>query len=227
MDNEDVIRNQMEDTRASLTDKLETLEQQVVDTVHGATSNVASTVEAVKESVQDTVTSVKDTVQETVTAVKESMRQSVDAVKGFFDVPHHVDAHPWAMVGGSVVVGFVVGSFLGGRADRRHGSIGKNMRQSAFSHDNGNGRHEVAASSSQPSGGLWNAFGPELSKLKGLAVARLMGAVRDMIEKAAPPDLGSSLNEIISSITEKLTGDASPAHPAEGFPQRRETIKNG
>ena len=77
MENEDVIREQMEDTRTSLTEKLETLESQVASTVQGATTNVAETVEAVKETVE----AVKDTVQQTVTTVKESVEETICAVK--------------------------------------------------------------------------------------------------------------------------------------------------
>ena len=118
METEDEIREQMEDTRTSLTDKLETLEKQVANSVSDATTNVTDTVEAVKESVQETVSSVKDSVQETISAVKESMHQGVTAVKDFFDIPSHVDHHPWAMMGGSVALGYVVGS-LAMRATRR------------------------------------------------------------------------------------------------------------
>ena len=43
MDNEsEVARQKMEDTRSSLQDKLETLEQHVVDTVQGAADAAAS-----------------------------------------------------------------------------------------------------------------------------------------------------------------------------------------
>ena len=38
MDNEDVIRDQMEDTRTALTEKLESLEKKVADTVETATN---------------------------------------------------------------------------------------------------------------------------------------------------------------------------------------------
>ena len=42
MDNEsEVIRQQMDETRSALSDKVELLEQQVVETVHGATTAVA------------------------------------------------------------------------------------------------------------------------------------------------------------------------------------------
>jgi ElaB/YqjD/DUF883 family membrane-anchored ribosome-binding protein len=208
MDNEDVIRNQMEDTRTSLTDKLETLEKQVVDTVQDATSNVAETVAAVKDSVQDTVTSVKDTVQETFSAVKESMRQSVNAVKGVFDIPEHVDRHPWAMMGGSVVLGYVLGAVLRGSGATRHSFSSLRSPQPASSRSSSNGRHEDTGP--QSSEGLLTKLAPEISKLKGLALGAVVGAVREMIQNAVPPDLASSLNEIFTSITEKVTG--APSH---------------
>ena len=59
MDKEsDVIKHQMEHTRAALTDKLELLEHQVTDTVTGA----AETVEKVRQTVQDTVSGAAETV---------------------------------------------------------------------------------------------------------------------------------------------------------------------
>jgi len=104
MENEDVIRDQMEDTRTSLTEKLETLEKKVVSTVDSATTNVAETVESVKETVQETVSTVKDTVQDTICAVKDSVKEGVGAVKDVFDVSRHVERHPWLMIGGSVAL---------------------------------------------------------------------------------------------------------------------------
>src|SRR5438105_8802525 len=112
MENEDVIRDQMEDTRTSLTEKLETLEKKVASTVESATSNVAETVEAVKETVQETVSTVKDTVQDTVCTVKSTVREGVGAVKDAFDICGHVERHPWVMLGGSIAVGYVLGRLL-------------------------------------------------------------------------------------------------------------------
>jgi len=112
MENEDVIRDQMEDTRTSLTEKLETLEQKVASTVDSAATNVAETVEAVKETVQETVSTVKDTVQDTICTVKETVREGVGAVKDAFDIPGHVERHPWLMLGGSVALGYVVGRLV-------------------------------------------------------------------------------------------------------------------
>ena len=67
---EEMIKQQMLETRAALADKLETLEQQVVGTVHSATSAVTDTVACVKEAVQQTVESARESVHGTVEAVE-------------------------------------------------------------------------------------------------------------------------------------------------------------
>jgi ElaB/YqjD/DUF883 family membrane-anchored ribosome-binding protein len=102
LDEPEVIREQMAETRTALTDKLETLEQQVMDTVTETTSAVTDTVESVKEAVEETVTAVKDTVQD-----------SVQAVKNTFDLPRQMNRHPWLFLGASVAVGYLGGRLLG------------------------------------------------------------------------------------------------------------------
>jgi ElaB/YqjD/DUF883 family membrane-anchored ribosome-binding protein len=98
MDNEqEIIRQQMEDTRTALKEKLETLEHQVVDTVQGATEAVSDTVETVKETVE----TVKETVEETVENVKET-----------FNLAKHVQEHPWPAFACATVVGFLGGRLL-------------------------------------------------------------------------------------------------------------------
>jgi len=84
VDNElEVIRHQMEETRSSLADKLETLENEFRGTVEEATSAVSTTVEAV---------------QETVETVKET-----------FDLRTQVERHPWPLMAGAVATGYVAG----------------------------------------------------------------------------------------------------------------------
>jgi ElaB/YqjD/DUF883 family membrane-anchored ribosome-binding protein len=115
MDSEspEVIEQQMEETRQSLTDKVAALENQVVGTVQTATQVVQDTVETMKSAVQETVSTVKDTVQESVSAVKDTVQESVsavtDGVKETFDVKHHVQENPALMVGGAVVAGLITG----------------------------------------------------------------------------------------------------------------------
>jgi len=131
MDKEsDLIKHQMEHTRAALTDKLEILEHQVTDTVTGAAETVekvrhtvqdtvseaAETVEKVRHAVQETVSgaaesvaSMKHAFQETVDSVRESVRETAETVSETLDVRKQVEKHPWAMMAGATAVGFGVG----------------------------------------------------------------------------------------------------------------------
>ena len=199
----EVIRQQMEETRAALADKLETLEQKVVGTVHGATTAVTETVASVKGAVEETVANVKETVQETVSTVKET-----------FNVYRHVDEHPWLMFGGSVAVGFVAGRLLpsGAGAAPQPGAATPVHFAGAASAPRPNGGmrpHEPAPERESRQGWLGavgDSFAPELAKLKGLAVGTLLGVVRDLITQSVPEQMGPQVTEVMDGITTKLGG---------------------
>jgi ElaB/YqjD/DUF883 family membrane-anchored ribosome-binding protein len=213
MDNEpeEVIKHQMLETRASLAEKLETLEQQVVGTVQSATNAVADTVESVKEAVQDTVEKAKSSVQETVEAVKET-----------FDLPRQVRAHPWAMVGGSVALGYVGGCLLErarSRAKERYYEPApslstlahrpKSERDGGLANSHAPFSREAAPLLADQQGllsGVGETFKTELTKLKGLALGTMLGAVRDMVTQRLPPQLAPDLAEVIDNLTVKLGG---------------------
>jgi ElaB/YqjD/DUF883 family membrane-anchored ribosome-binding protein len=219
----EVIRQQMEATRASLTDKLEALENKVVGTVHGATT-----------AVSDTVASVKDAVQETVQTVKGSVRETVASVKDTVDITHHVETHPWLMFGASVAAGFLGGKLLLGPAPARRSAYearhpgdwgrGPARRGEALgaaadfdgAHE-GNGHHEQytgpraeARAKEERVQGLVSQiterFGPEIEKLKGVAVGTLLGFVREMLTRSVPEQLGAQLSSVVDDVTRKLGG---------------------
>jgi ElaB/YqjD/DUF883 family membrane-anchored ribosome-binding protein len=208
MDNEDqskeVILQQMHDTRSSLADKLENLEQQVVDTVHTATSAVSDTVTSVKDAVHDTVATVKDSVQSTVTSVKDSLKDSLD-------IPGHVDRHPWATMAGSVALGYVGERFL----SRSGSKPTRERRPSISGPENGSGLAAAkpttrSATETGRLNELADLFGPEIATLKGLAIGSVLGLVRDIVAKSAPPRLREQLVEVINRVTEKLGGEIFP-----------------
>src|SRR5262249_31653769 len=177
-DEPEVIRQQMEQTRTALTEKLETLEQQVVGTVQGATTAVAETVENVKDAVQQTVDTVKDSVQETVETVKET-----------FDLARQGDRHPWLMLGGSAAVG-ELGAYLLRESSSTKAGPGRFGTESppraVWSTPQSNGglsngglrdypsaldeRASSASSRSSWLGTLSETYGEEIGKLKGLAL---------------------------------------------------------
>src|SRR5262245_32231763 len=112
MDDEQVIREKMEETRTSLSEKLETLENKVVDTVKEATEAVSDTVGTVKETVEETVSTVKGSVESAVGTVKGAVTDSVETVKDWLDVSTHVQNHPWLAMAGAVAAGYCLETML-------------------------------------------------------------------------------------------------------------------
>jgi len=205
-----LIRDQMQETRTSLTEKIEALESQVSSTVQSATAAVTETVESVKSSVSNTVDSVKEGVESTVSTVKES-------VKDAFDLPGHVDRHPWLAMAGSVAVGFAAGKVLNGLVGGRGEGRETPRAYSAFSEalppkqreavSNGHGRGSQEKEPSSEGGllsGLANAFGAELGTLKGLGLSAVAGIVRDLVTQSVPGEIGGRLREWMDDMTKKM-----------------------
>jgi ElaB/YqjD/DUF883 family membrane-anchored ribosome-binding protein len=205
MDNEtEMIKHQMEETRSSLTEKLETLEHQVVETVEGTTHAVTDTVENVKEAVEDTVEKVKDSVTSTVKAVKNA-----------FNLKLQTERHPWVMMGGSVVTGFLLGRLqdrvLGGpvTTEGHYATPGTAPGPSQTGWERGY-TPEAAPARDGWLSGLARHFGGEINKLKGLAIGTLAGAAREMISKHLPGEIGHKISAVIDQITTKLGGEPLP-----------------
>jgi len=223
-----VIRQQMEETRSALTEKLEKLENQVIGTVQDATSAVAETVGTVKEAVQDTVASVKESVSETVETVKET-----------FDLPRQVEKRPWTMLVGSAALGFLGGYLLGGGKEERsrdrvaggpHYGRARSGREEFYasrSTGNGNGYGSSTASETTTpasSAGtprreehgwldsLGTTFQSELSQLKGLAVGAMFGLLRDMLSRSMPEPMQQQVTELVDNLTTKLGGQPVRGH---------------
>lgn len=199
MDREpEVIKQEMEQTRAGLAEKLDTLEQQVTETVQGAKEAVTDTVSNVKEAVEETVGTVKETVEETVTSIKET-----------FDLRMQVERHPWGMLGGSVAAGFLVGYLLN-RSQPESGNIiprlsaatsnGRQTKPAETAH------YEEAPTAKAPSA-FWATFGPEIDRLKGLAIGVALGVARELLTKAVPKAVEQPFCDVMESLTDKLGGE--------------------
>jgi ElaB/YqjD/DUF883 family membrane-anchored ribosome-binding protein len=209
----EVIRQQMEQTRASLADKLETLENQVVHTVQEAT-----------EAVHDTVTNIKEAANETVSQVKDTMHETMQNVREAFDIPLQVQRHPWAMMAASVGVGYLGGTLLA----HAHGGD-RQMRRLTQQHwtgteaDHGRSRMDAAElpATSRPmtmteplrSSGSWldslaRSFAPELNKLKGLAVGAMVAVARDLVTPNLPPQLQPQVQQMFDDVNTRLGGQA-------------------
>ena len=85
----------------SLSEKAETIEQQVRDPVEGATSAVTDTVTTVKEALADTMQTASDSVQGAVSSVQHA-----------FDLKRQVQLHPWGMCIGAVLAGYALAHLI-------------------------------------------------------------------------------------------------------------------
>jgi len=211
---EERIQQQMAETRASLTEKLETLEQKVVGTVEEATTAVSETVDVIKDSVQGTVT-----------AVNETVKESVETVKDWFDVSAHVQEHPWLMVGGSVAAGYCLGTFLSRTSrDRAHSALPSYpwMRNNSTGEPREERPREerpTVGGTQTPIKSALSNWAPEIDKLKSLALGVLFGTAREMIASSVPEHVGDQLKEIFDSVTKKVGGEPIPSSDLAPRPQ--------
>lgn len=233
MENEpELIRQEMSDTRTALTEKLEALEQKVSGTVTALTETVTT----VKENVAETVSAVKDGVGETIHTVQESVGDAVQSVRDALDLTAQTERNPWMMFGGAVAVGVVAGMLL--PAPRRssgpswvesardtlfgssipHGStasgpeLSRGMASASAHVPHREERREPAPAGGSWLGSLGEMFGPEIDKVKGLALGMAMGAARDLILQSVPPQVGPQVGELVNNLTRKLGGEPVRPH---------------
>jgi ElaB/YqjD/DUF883 family membrane-anchored ribosome-binding protein len=229
VDNElEVIRGQMEEKRASLSDKLDALENHMVGTVQGATTVVSNAV----RDVSKTVDTVKENIQETVAAVKENIQDTVEAVKETFNVSEKIRQNPWIAVGGAFASGFIGALLLGSssrkreyapQAPRSYGVNGTPVEPTP-----------VAAKTpraSEPSSGLTSQLGTvateALKTVESMAVGTLMGVLSQVVGDLLPASLKEESDKLFSQLNTQLGGKAlhkldvsseqsNPTQPSKG-----------
>jgi ElaB/YqjD/DUF883 family membrane-anchored ribosome-binding protein len=201
----EVIRQQMEDTRTALTEKLETLEEQVAAKIQGTTDSVVETVETVKEAVEKTVGTVSDTVDRTVDTVKEA-----------FDLQHHVEEHPWLVLGGAVLLGYVGGRLLDRMAppvrSNGHGSNGHGSQAPYIPGAPTYFREPAPPAKPGYGAEVVEALKPAMSKLGQLAIGVTTGIIGEMIREQLPEALQKDVGEVFDDVTRSLGGK-----PLHGF----------
>jgi len=223
----------IDESRDSLVQKIEQLEEKVTESVEMATATVAEATEAVMETVQNATTSVSETVdsvtgavQGTVDNVRESVEGAVASVKDAFDLNLFVTRHPWLAVAGSVGLGILVERLVENVSrtpmapdrpvrsfipDEQFSSIPVSNGQPMSSYLSSNG--ETIPPTAQPAGlvsTLVETFGPEISKLKSLAIAAGLSALKEVCIKNAPSGLQQPVSTMIDDFTERL--GAEPLH---------------
>jgi ElaB/YqjD/DUF883 family membrane-anchored ribosome-binding protein len=184
----EVIRGQMDRTRASLGEKLEALESQVKDTVQVATEGVNAAVEGVKETVE--------TVSETVSNVTDT-----------FNVSGHIEKHPWASVGCSFATGLALGLLTGGESTPQPQQQAAPPQPAPAPAPAPLPAQAAPApqppAEEKPSAGsaLWEAA---MMGLRALGVKALSGVVKNLITDGLPREMHQELHKIVGGLTEDL-----------------------
>jgi ElaB/YqjD/DUF883 family membrane-anchored ribosome-binding protein len=182
----------MEETRSSLADKIDLLENQVLGTVETASTAVTDTVEHVKETVSETVT-------ETVETVKEA-----------FNVRKHIENHPWAAFGGSVATGYALGCLLTSPKQETLAvpapAFTPRAAEPVRAHPNGAAHGNGHAPKSEreeeeEEGGIVHE-GVQI--LKGLALGSVMSLVRNLLKDSTPSSMFGELAGFVNNVTDKL-----------------------
>jgi len=212
----EVIRHQIDETRSSITEKLEALEEQVIGTVQDARETVEDTIQSAK----DTMQSAKETVQETIETVRSSVEDTMQSVKHTFDVNHQVRQHPWPMMGASFLAG-VAGAVLYDNLRNR----GREDRPASYQPPELRSEHVRQQAPPEPSSPGWSdIFREEIDKAKGVAVGYLMALARDWAKQNFP-DLAPQIDDFMHGATEKLGGspiDHAVLHEAYDAASRQE-----
>lgn len=236
-DQPEVIQQELEQTRSALADKLGMIGEKISGTVENVTDTVESVTSAVEntvEAVTDTVEAVGESAQETVEAVKQAFNipeqvrnhpwlwfggaVAAGFAVGKFLVPaapsvlghRGHDATP-DMIGqtsapASTYAGRAAGEFF---ADHQHYQSGRPTN--GFSTRAADTSSEPAESKSWLTS-LVERFGPDIDKLKGLALGTLFGVTRDMISQSLPQSLKSEVSNVINNITESAGGQPIQGH---------------
>jgi ElaB/YqjD/DUF883 family membrane-anchored ribosome-binding protein len=196
-----LIRNQMLQTRTSLTEKIEAIEEKLTNVV----SETADTVTQTASAVTETVEKVKEAVEGTVNTISGTAEEAVESVKEAFDIRRQVADHPWLLLGGAVAAGFASGLLL----DRMTSSASSGWRGTGLGYAPTSYAEETQRRSSGPGwfGELETSLAPVLSRLKGLAIGTTLGLVGQMILPSVPEALRGQLSEVVDQLTTSLGGE--------------------
>ena len=214
----ELIKQQMCQTRASLTEKVERLENQVLGTVRDTTNTVSGTVHEVSSAVRGTVQEVRATVNEAISSTRDAL-----------DLSRQMQQHPWLLFGSSVAAGYIGGRLLdsieSGRFPPR-AALPAAAEQLLPSSSEVRQQLEArpAARVSTPSflQTLLDTFAPEIDKLKRLALGAALGVVRDKVAESVPPQLRGDVVNLMDRFTTKLGGDAPPPGAMFGWGEESE-----
>jgi ElaB/YqjD/DUF883 family membrane-anchored ribosome-binding protein len=92
-----------------MTENMGRVEERVQKTVDGLRSTVHKAMEGFKQ-IQETVDGAKTAVDEMLESVKGTVNETVERAKPTADLLDYVQQNPWLLVGGAVLMGYILGT---------------------------------------------------------------------------------------------------------------------
>lgn len=187
------VQRRIDQTKASLVEKLEALEEKASETVNATSETISETVDTVKEAVQ---------------SVAEKVQSAGEAMS----LRYQMQQRPLWVLGGAITLGCMASYFLGGSSKGRRAAE-KDSNGDRTAHPWKSWEPAAAATpapapaprepaAAEKKDGIWSHVGD----LVGLGIGSLMGVVRDMTTRSLPMALGSEVAHEIDRFTESLGG---------------------
>jgi hypothetical protein len=140
------FRRDIEDRRAAMTEKVGMVVERAQETMGGVKSTINQAMAGFKQ-VQDTVEGTKSAADRLIESVKLTVDETAERVNSTADLLHQVRQSPWIMLGGAILLGYILGS-IAREASSAPGRIPDRSRaHDASVHDG----HELSETYGQPS----------------------------------------------------------------------------
>lgn len=145
---------------------------------------------------------IRQDIDSTRAALDEKLDTLETKARQTFDLRHHMDEHPWMLMGGAFAAGYVVGSMGSADDDERQG-----REPSATTGYNVAGKERSGESRSE---GLLSQFDDEINMLKTAAVSTIVTLLRDSIRTYVPA-MGQQLDRVAQEQGKRYTTSSGSA----------------
>ena len=184
--------------------------EEMVQDFGGMVKDVKATVDTTLAAVREGVAGTQASVGEMVEHVKGTVGETVATVKRTFDLPSQTEQHPWPMVGGAVLVGYMLSKWGGG-----HSSAAGPTAQRATEASRSGSPPASRASSAHPQpqqgigSGILDQFKDEIAGLKSVAVGAVMSTLSAMFQQAMPT-LAPHIKSAMTKVSAQLSDSPAP-----------------
>jgi len=143
-------------------------------------------------------------VQDTVGTVKESFQETVDTVKSAFDLSEQMQKHPWIMVSGAVVVGYLGGRLLMGHSYTALPPASDGSATQAPAPVAARAASAAASTASSAASWIEQLASPLMKQAEGLALGVLAGVMADLVHSSAPEAMRGQLSEMVEQFASSV-----------------------